>query len=256
MIEKLTDLPRGVDGLKASGKVSKEDYETIVEPLLDTARREGRRMRLLYQLGPEFEGFSPGGAWEDAKIGLRSLRLFDGCAIVTDVGWIRESARLARFMMPCPVRIFGNGERSQAAEWLGSLPMGAVSHHLIEQAGVLVVEVREAFRAQDFDALALTVDSWLEGHGELQGIVIHSREFPGWENLGSLIRHVRFVRDYHRKVKRLALSADSQLASLAPRLAEHFVAAEVKSFPYESLQDAIAWAASKSTPRSTNAGTG
>ena len=54
-------------------------------PLLDEARREGRRIRFLYQVGPEFEGFTPAAAWEDAKIGLHSVRLFDGCAVVTDL---------------------------------------------------------------------------------------------------------------------------------------------------------------------------
>lgn len=72
--------------------------------------------------------------------------------------------------------------------------------------------------------------------------MIHAREFPGWENLGSFIRHVSFVRDHHRKIKRVALAADSKLASLAPMIAEHFVQAEVKSFPYDARERAIAWA--------------
>jgi hypothetical protein len=110
---------------------------------------------------------------------------------------------------------------------------------------VLVVEVRQALRAQDFDALAATADTWIDAHGDLPGIVIHAREFPGWENLGSLIRHVRFVRDHHRRVERVALASDSRLADLAPRLAEHFVQAEVRRFGYDDLDAAIMWAAEK-----------
>src|ERR1019366_2028637 len=139
----------------AIGKMSKEDYEQVFVPLFDEIRREGRRIRLLYQLGSEFEGFTPGAAWEDAKIGLHSMRLFDGCAVVTDLTWIREMTRLAGFLMPCPVRVFGNQERDHAIEWLGSLPEGAaVSHRLLPESGVIVVEVTQALRAQDFDALA------------------------------------------------------------------------------------------------------
>jgi hypothetical protein len=243
MLEKLNDLPNGIEGLKAVGKVSKEDYEQVFEPILDEARRQGRRIRFLYDLGPNFEGLTAGGAWEDAKIGLRSMRLFDGCAIVSDIGWIREPARLIGFMMPCPVKVFGNHERAKAIEWLGSLPDGtAFSHRLIPEAGVIVAEVKGALRAQDFDALALTADTWIEAHGDLHGLVIHAREFPGWENLGSFLRHIRFVRDHHRKVKRIALAADSKLATLAPRLGEHFVKAEVKSFGYDELESAIGWA--------------
>ena len=113
MIEILKNLPDGIDGVQAIGKISKEDYEKVFVPLLDQARREGRRIRFLYQLGPEFEGFTPGAAWEDAKIGLQSMRLFDGCAVVTDLGWIRELTRMAGFLMPCPVRVFGNHRARQ-----------------------------------------------------------------------------------------------------------------------------------------------
>lgn len=180
MLETLKDLPPGIEGLKAIGKICKEDYEQTFEPLLNEARREGRRLRFLYHLGPEFEGFTPGGAWEDAKIGLRSMQLFDGCAIVSDNGWLRESARLIAFLMPCPVRAFGDQDRAKAIEWLRSLPEGAaMSHRLIAETGVIVVEVKEALRAQDFDALAATADAWIETHGDLQGIVIHVSEFPG-----------------------------------------------------------------------------
>lgn len=244
MLEKMEDVPPGIDAVKAVGEVSKDDYEKVFEPLLDAARKEGRHIRLLYQFGPEFHGFTPGAAWEDAKIGLRNIRLFDGCAIVSDVGWIRDSSSLMSFLMPCPVRIFGNQERKAALGWLSSLPEEAgVSHRLIPESGVMVVEVKQPLRVQDFDALALTADAWLETHNDLAGLVIHAHEFPGWENVGALLRHIRFVRDHHRKVRRVALAADSRLASWAPRLAEHFVQAEVRSFGYDELTDAVAWAA-------------
>jgi len=243
MLERMQDLPGGIDGVKAVGRVSKEDYERVFQPLIDAARRDGRRIRLLYQVGPEFEGFSPGAAWEDAKLGLASLRMFEGCAVVTDIGWIREATRLAAFLMPCPVRVFPNAGRDEALAWLQALPQGAaVTHRLIPERGVLVVEVSQALRAQDFDALAATADQYIDAHGDLPGLVIHARAFPGWENLGGLIRHVRFVRDHHRRLRRVALASDSKLAGLAPKLAEHFVQAEVRRFGYDELDAAIAWA--------------
>jgi hypothetical protein len=246
MLERIQNLPGGIDGVRAVGRVSKEDYEQVFGPLVGSARREGRRLRLLYQVGPEFEGFTTGAAWEDAKLGLASLRLLDGCAVVTDIGWIRESTRLLAFVLPCPVRVFGNGQLGAAVEWLRSLPEGpGVSHRLLSGSGVLVVEIGQALRAQDFDVLAATADTWIDANGDLLGIVIHTREFPGWENLGSLIQHVRFVRDHHRRVGRVALASDSRLADLAPRLAEHFVQAEVRRFGYDDLDAAIMWAGEK-----------
>lgn len=246
MLEELKDLPDGLSGLKAVGKVTKDDYMTVFEPMLEDARREGRHLRFLYEVGPEFDGFTAAAAWEDAKMGLRAMRLFEGCAIVSDTAWIWEIARVIGFLMPCPVRVFRTPAREEAIAWLRSLPGSlGTSHRILPDVGVLVIEVSGVLRAQDFDALALTADTWIEAHGDLPGVVIHARAFPGWENLGSLLRHLRFVRDHHRKVKRIALAAGGNLFGLAPRVAEHFVEAQVKTFDYEALESAIEWAAGK-----------
>jgi hypothetical protein len=243
MLEKLTDVPEGVVAVRAVGKVRREDYQQVLEPVIEVARCDGRRIRFLYQVGPECEGFTPGAAWEDAKVGLRYLQSFAACAVVTDRDWIRDSTRIAGFFMPCPVRVFANQDLAMAIEWLGGVPREVgLAHRLIPEKGVLVIEVKRALSAQDFDALALAVDPWIASHGTLQGVVIHARAFPGWENLGGLIRHLQFVRAHHAKVKRIALAVDGKIASLAPRIGEHFVRAQVRVFPSAQLDEAVAWA--------------
>ena len=243
MLERLNDLPGDIDGIRARGQVTADDYENVLRPILDAARTEGRRIRLLYHLGPQFDGFTAAGAWEDARLGLRYLRLFERCAIVSDVSWIRESSRLLGAMMPCPVNVFRNSEWQDAIAWLTvpTAPTG-LTHRLLPESGVLVVEPTGPLRSEDFDALALIVDPWIEVHGDLRGLVVHAREFPGWQNLGSFLRHLRFVRDHHRRIRRVALCADGTVAALAPRLAEHFVDAELRHFGYDDLDRAIDWA--------------
>ncbi|GAB2669132.1 hypothetical protein GCM10027271_31180 [Saccharopolyspora gloriosae] len=242
MLETVREVPHGIDAIRASGTVTKEDYQRVVEPLLDAARRENRRIRLLYQAGPELHGFSPAAMWEDTKVGLASLRLFEGCAVVTDIGWIRDLSRLGAFLVSCPVRVFNGDEWEKAVAWLNGLPEGpGVAHRLDADSGVLVIDVRQPLRVQDFDALAVTVDAWIEQHNDLRGLVVHARAFPGWQNLPSLIRHVRFVHDHHRKIERVALAADSVLGDIVPHLAKHFVHAEVAKFDYQDLDKAVSW---------------
>lgn len=244
MLEVVRGFPSGIDAVRASGTVTKEDYQRVVEPLLDAARRENRRIRLLYQAGPDLHGFSPAAAWEDTKVGLASLRLFEGCAVVTDIGWIRDLSRLGAFLVPCPVRVFTGHERDEAVAWLNELPEGpGVTHRLRPDSGVIVIDVEHPLRVQDFDALAATADAWIEQHNELRGLVVHARAFPGWQNLPSLIRHIRFVHDHHRKIERVALAADSVLGDIVPHLVKHFVRAEVTSFGYQDLDEAVSWAA-------------
>ena len=252
MLKRIPHAPPGVDAFDAVGTLTRTDYEQVVEPLLDEARRDGRRIRLLVRIGPEYQGFTAGVVWEKAEAGLGTpslLRLFDGYALVTDLGWLREWTHIMGFLMPFPLRVFGLDQGDEATAWLSTLPEGpGVTHRLLPESGVIVVEVSEPLRAQDFDALAVTADGWLDTHDVVPGIVIHAREYPGWENVGSLLRHIRFVRDHHRRVGRLALAADGKVAELAPLLAEHFVQATVKSFGYDELDRAIEWAAAKSSP--------
>lgn len=243
MLETIKDLPSEIWGIRAKGKVSKDDYDQVVLPHLEEARREGRRVRFLYQLGPEFLGFTPGAAWEDARVGLRYLRLFERCAVVTDIDWVSAGVRGLATLMPCPVKVLGNAAFQEAVDWLMSPREASVTYRMLPERGVLLVEPHGKLRADDFDALDAAADTWIESADtSLRGVVIHARQFPGWENLGSLLRHVRFVRDHHRKIRRVALAVDGTVAQIVPALVDHFVEAEVKQFGADDLEPAIVWA--------------
>ena len=95
MLKPIENLPAAITGVRATGTVSRNDYEQVILPPLERARREGRRLRFLYQIGPEFDAFTSGAAWEDFRIGVRYLRLFERCAVVTDVDWVRAATRTA-----------------------------------------------------------------------------------------------------------------------------------------------------------------
>jgi hypothetical protein len=118
-------MPVGIQALEAVGTVTTDDYERVFAPLVDRARRAGSRMRLLYQFGPGFERITPGALWADTQLGLGYLRLLDGCAVVSDIAWIRAPGRAIGAWMPCPVRVYDNDERDDAVAWLTSLPQGA-----------------------------------------------------------------------------------------------------------------------------------
>ncbi len=242
MLQRIPDLPHRIEGLRAVGTVTADDYQQVVVPLFQDAHRGGRRVRFLYHFGPEFEGFTPGAVLRDARIGLQYLRLLERGAVVSDRPLVRESARLIGAMLPCPVRVFGNDEWQTALDWLGSSITARLSHRLIPDSGVLLVQPNGPLSPEDFDAVALTVDPWIESHRALQGLVLHLREFPGWEDFGAFIRHVQFVREHHLQVRRVALVANGRLAHLMPKLGEHFVKAELKHFRYDELSMAISWA--------------
>jgi hypothetical protein len=56
--------------------------------------------------------------WEDAKLGIGHWSDWGRIALVTDVGWIAESARLFTPLFHHPVRVFANAERQAAQRWI------------------------------------------------------------------------------------------------------------------------------------------
>jgi SpoIIAA-like len=120
MIERISDLPDTVLGFAAKGKVTAEDYESVLVPAVEAAIAERHKIRLLYQLGPDLSGFEAGALWDDAKVGLRHATAWERVAVVTDVEWIRVATKVFGFAIPGEVRVFRNGEMAAAREWLSA----------------------------------------------------------------------------------------------------------------------------------------
>ena len=107
--------------------------------------------------------------------------------------------------------------------------------------GVVTVEPQDQLEASDFDELSQAVDAYIAEKGDLQGVLIHAKQFPGWKNFAGLVAHIGFVRDHVEHIRRVALVSDSDIASLAPKIADAFASAEVRHFPDEKLARARQW---------------
>ena len=95
--------------------------------------------------------------------------------------------------------------------------------------------------ASDFQSAAKAIDPVIEKSGRLNGIIIYTKSFPGWDSFGALVSHLRFVKDHHTKVSRVALVTDSAIGKFADPIASHFVAAEIRSFPFADYDKAREW---------------
>ncbi len=120
MLELMPRLPDRVVGVVASGEVSADDYESVLVPAIEAALAKHSGVRIVYQIGPAFTGFSAGAAWEDMKLGIAHLRTWERVAVVTDVEWVSAAMRLFAFALPCPTRQFPNSELARALQWIAA----------------------------------------------------------------------------------------------------------------------------------------
>jgi hypothetical protein len=118
MLRPIFDLPPGVIGYSAVGKITADDYGKVLIPEMEAKIAEGGKLRFLYLLGPEFEGFEVGAMVDDATFGFRNFFNFEKIAFVSDHSAYRQMVEGFGLMMPAEVRGFPVAEMDEAKAWL------------------------------------------------------------------------------------------------------------------------------------------
>lgn len=114
----IPDLPGNVVGFIAEGEISAADYTDAIEPAVDAALAGNEKIRLLYVLGPAFDGFAAGAAWEDGKLGMGHLTRWEKIAFVSDKEWMRHAVNAVGYLLPGKVKVFSNDEEADATRWI------------------------------------------------------------------------------------------------------------------------------------------
>jgi N-acetylglucosamine kinase-like BadF-type ATPase len=116
-----------------------------------------------------------------------------------------------------------------------------LDHTLDAANSILHLRPKAALQKEDFAQLAKIVDPHIEKTGDLAGLILEAAKFPGWDSFGALAAHLRFVRDHHKRVKKIAIVTDSAMGNVGEKLASHFVAAEIKHFAAGQTEAAKQW---------------
>lgn len=114
----MTDMPAGTIGFEAVGEVEDDDWEQAVEPVLRREIADGRKVRLLYLLGPKARDVEGDAVRADTGFRARHATSFDRVAVVSDEDWMRPALRALSFLLPGKARGFRVRELAAAKTWL------------------------------------------------------------------------------------------------------------------------------------------
>jgi hypothetical protein len=122
-VEVMSESEGEVLGIKATGKMTDEDYKETWIPNLEALLKQHGSVRVLLYMDEGFDGFEPGAMWEDAKFGFEHLKAvaqgkFEKVAVVGGSNWSRRFAEIFGHLMPGEVEGFEIGELPQAWEWV------------------------------------------------------------------------------------------------------------------------------------------
>ena len=116
-----------------------------------------------------------------------------------------------------------------------------LNHELRYDDEILVLNPEGPLEAADFTMVADIVDAYLDQHGALRGVLIHAKSFPGWKDFGALLAHLKFVKEHHQRIEKVAIVADGAFANIMPYIANHFIHAQVRHFDLVREDDAWGW---------------
>jgi len=116
-----------------------------------------------------------------------------------------------------------------------------VHTELLRDEGILILKPEGKLEAADFENISKLVDPYIQEHNSLNGLMIEAKEFPGWNDFAALLSHIRFVKDHHKLIEKIAMVSDNSFLSKAPEVAKHFVHAKVQHFESSKRAEALAW---------------
>ena len=120
MLKPISDMPTGAIGFEAYGDVDDDDFEEVVAPVLRREIAAGRKVRLLYLLGPQLDDFDADMAKEEMKFAARHTTAYERVAIVSDESWLRPALRMMSILVPGRLRGFPVAQLQSAKAWVAA----------------------------------------------------------------------------------------------------------------------------------------
>ena len=120
MIELEQPVNSNVIMITAKGKITDDDYKESIVPAVEAKLKEYDKIRFLYVLGEEYDGFEGEAMWDDTKVGLKHITDYEKIGLVTDEKWIRGSVKAFGFLMPGEVKLFHDNQLDEAKAWISA----------------------------------------------------------------------------------------------------------------------------------------
>jgi hypothetical protein len=120
MVKQIEGMPEGTIGFESSGKLSREDYADVLEPVLRKAAESGE-IRMLFKL-TDFHGLEPGAWYQDVKTGLGlgfgHHSAWKRSAIVTNLDWVGKAFEFFARVTPGEVKVYRLDQVDEARAWV------------------------------------------------------------------------------------------------------------------------------------------
>jgi len=116
MIEQIKNLPDNMVGFRASGEVSKEDFDIVHKKVEQLVDKTGKLNYMLFLDTPPSE-FTIGAWWEDALLGIKNITKWNRAAIISDSETVDKFTTVFSKVMPGEFKVFQKNDLERAIDW-------------------------------------------------------------------------------------------------------------------------------------------
>jgi len=120
MLTILRDLPPHVVGIKATGKVTKEECDNVMIPALDQLVERTGQINYLLLIETDVKNFTIGALMDDLAVGVRHFNKWNKIAVVTDQKAVERFSDVFGIIAPGQSKGFSLEELVNAKKWIST----------------------------------------------------------------------------------------------------------------------------------------
>ncbi len=117
MIEILDGSEGNCVGVRATGKLTDEDYRNVWIPKLEEVIAAHGAFRCLLHMDEGFEGWELGAMWDDMHFGFKHRKEVEKIAVVGGPSWAEWSVKLGSLLVAGEVKAFPADKLNDAWDW-------------------------------------------------------------------------------------------------------------------------------------------
>lgn len=121
MLSIMSDLPPHVLGVRATGAVTKEDFDTVLKPALEALKKRNGKINYLLLLETPVSNFTVGAWLDDIVLGIKHYTHWNRIAIVTNEKLVEKFSDAFNFVVPGNSKGFTLSELADAKAWVSGI---------------------------------------------------------------------------------------------------------------------------------------
>jgi hypothetical protein len=118
MLSVIQDAPDNVVAFRATGHVDKQDFETVLIPVVDAHVKKQGIINFMLVLDTELKNFTIGAFLKDLGLGLKHFTKWHKMAIISENGPLNTFSDLFSYIAPGEAKGFTHAELAKATQWV------------------------------------------------------------------------------------------------------------------------------------------